>query len=163
MEDIKFSGNLLELSSDEFLKRKIEFLRNKLKEIRNEIKRTEDLLQAYESNTIESIEMPKNQLSLVIPSHSTELDFSVRYWKPRVFDFLFDTPSQYTTEQILIGIDLDKKYQSDKANRNKAIKSISSCLFQLGNESKVMKHPNPQRRGFKWSIKEPTLQDSKAG
>ncbi len=163
MEDIKISGNLLELSSDEFLKRKIEFLRNKLKEIRNEIKRTEDLLQAYELHTIESIEMPKNQLSLVIPTHSTELDFSVPYWKSRVFNFLFDNPSQYTTEQILIGVDLDKKYQSDKANRNKAIKSISSCLFQLTNDNEVTKHENPGRRGFKWAIKEPALQNSKAG
>lgn len=142
--------SIYELNPEEYLKGRIEYLKNKVKEYRIEIKRMEDLLATSEINSFKFIEANNKQLRIENP----ELDFSVTYWKPLVYDFLFDNTSKNTTEQILVGADVTKKYQKTKAERNKAIKTISSSLFLLHKEGKILKHENKGRRGFKWSIKE---------
>lgn len=149
---MQINKSIYELSSDEYLRGRIEFLRNKVKEFRLEIKRMEDLLHASETGALQAIENNPKQLTI---QNSEVLDFSVTYWKPKVFDFLFENTAQYTSEQILIGSDVNKDYQKNKDDRNKAIKSISSSLFLLSKEDKVSKHENSGRRGFKWSVKEP--------
>lgn len=139
--------NIDELAPDEYLIRRIKYLQNKVKELRLEIKRSEDLLETYEVSQTPD----PQQLKISLPS-SNKLDFSVTYWKPRVYQFLFDNPTSFVSEAILLGIDLDKEYQS-KEDKKRAIKSISSSLFQLHQEKRVSKHDNEGRRGHKWAVR----------
>lgn len=150
---IEANNPLYEIGYEDYLKGRLNFLKNKAKELRLEIKKTEELLEAYDKNVTNN--NSPNQLQL-IQTVSSDLDFSVTKWKPKVFDFLFENTSLYTTEQILIGTDLDKDYQRKKGDRDKVIKTISSSLFQLHKEGKIIKRNNEKRRGFKWAIKEPT-------
>lgn len=140
------------ISMEDYLKGRILFLRNKIKEIKNEISQAEKALHDLEVGTVKSIIESPQQLRL---PDTNGLDFSVTKWKPLVYNFLFENPSKYTSEQILLGIDLSKDYQKKLSDKLKTIKTISSCLFQLHKSEKIEKIENPGRKGYKWAVKEP--------
>ena len=143
-------NSLYELDPVEFLRGRISFYQNKIKTYKTLIKQTEEALIALTATRVIPVEGKTKQLSLVQDNQ----DFSTTHWKPKVFDFLFENTAKYTSEQILVGIDVIKQYQKDPEVKKKAIKTISSCLFQLNKSKQVVKYDNDGRRGFKWSISE---------
>jgi hypothetical protein len=150
MEDEK---SLFELDQEELLKRRIKFYQDKIKVFKLEIKKTEELLETIGNKKVlsENYRVRVSVPVIIGPS----LDFSVTFWKPKVYNFLYENPAKYTSEQILLAIDLDRDYQESEDCKKKAIRTISSSLFQLHESNKIDKHDNEGRRGHKWSIKEP--------
>jgi hypothetical protein len=141
--------SIFELDPKEFLRKKISYYQSKIKSYKDLIRQAEEAITTLESRPIIPIEGETKQLQII----AEDLDFSTTYWKPKVFNFLFDNPTSFTTDQILSGIDVTKAYQQNTQTRNKAIQGISQSLFQLCKSDKVQKEDNKGRRGNKYSIK----------